>query len=204
MNIPNNMFMFIDVVVLLIYVVTLFFAYKRGFLFEVINLLFTLFTMFIAWFLAPIFANLFPIIKLDKPYSLLHIEPMLNTLVFFLIIVIIIKLISMFILPLFKKFSNIPLLGGLNRLLGLIIGFINATIIVLVLSMLLSTPLVNNRNEVKENTVFKYVEVYSNEAFKILADNFDFKHISNQIKDFDVDKAREDFKEWLLNQELLK
>ena len=106
-------------------------------------------------------------------------------------------------MTLFKSISKIPVIGTLNRVLGLFLGFFNATIIVLALSMLLSTPLVKNGSEVREETYFRYVDKYSKMALSCLGENISLETFKDKIESFNVDEARESFKNWLMSQEIM-
>ena len=199
-----NIYLITNILIIFVYLFFLIISYKKGFIYEAVNLLFTILIFFLAWFLSPILANLFPLVKLDPPYSLLGVEPILNTAIYYAIIVLVLRVLAFFIMPLFKKLSKIPFLGSLNKILGLIIGFINASIIIMLISFLLNTPLIKNGNEIKENTLFKYIDKYSNKGITYVVDHIDFNKIKEYVSDIDIDNARQSFKDWLIEQEYLR
>lgn len=195
-----NIYIIINILVAIILLYSLIKGYKKGFIYEIVNLIYTILTFLIAWFIAPVLANILPLIKLGSPYDLLGIEPIINTVAYYAIVVIIFKLLGFFIMPLFNSLSKLPLLGSLNKLLGLCLGFINASIIIVAISILLNMPLIKDGKEIKENTIFKYVDIYSNKAMEIIVNNIDFSKLKFEIDNFDVEKMRNDFKIWLLAQ----
>lgn len=203
MLIPEEYFLFINVAVILTFVIFAIFSYNRGMLLQIISLGYTALSVFAAWFLAPILAVRLPIVKLESLYNLYDINPLVNSLVYFIIIFIAMRILYLFIAPLFKSLSKVPFLGSVNRFGGLIIGIINAFIVVILVSLLLSTPLVKNGQEVKENTIFKYTEKISDYAVKLTVDHLNFDALKEKISGFNADEAREKFTNWLIDQGIL-
>ncbi len=203
MTISSNYYIVIDILILAIYLSSLIVSFKNGLLYGILDLIYTGLCLAGAYFAAPVLASLFPIVELDSVYKMMNLEPIVNTVVFFVIITLVLKLLGLIILPLFKSVSKLPLIGSLNKLLGLVLGFLNATVIVLALGVLLNTPLIKNGSDVKEGTLFKYVSVYSEKAITYVSDNIPLDTFKDKIADFDVDKAREAFKEWLVKKEIV-
>ena len=82
-------------------------------------------------------------------------------------------------------------MGFFNRILGIAVGFINATIITLLLSLLVSLPFINNGKQIKEESLFKYVNVITNKALVSLSDYIDIDSLSNNIEGLDINHARD-------------
>ena len=202
MSIPENSYLFINLFILAIYLFLMIIGYMKGFLYQIINIVYTVFCVAVAWFASPVLAELFPLISIDKidsQYSLLNsffnLDRILNTAAYFVIVFLVLKVIYIFIALLTKSLNKIPVLGKLNKILGMIVGILNATIIVFALSMLLSLPLFKNGKEVKENTVFRYIEKYTNQAVSVIAEKIVAK--SGELKDIDVESYRRQFYDWL-------
>lgn len=201
MSIPEDYFIYISVFIILLYAVMMFFAYKRGFLYGVISIVYTLLALLLSYFASPVFASLFPLVKaeqLGSQFSLIgniiDLDKLINTVAYFIIIFLILKVLYLFIELLLKSFNKIPVIGSFNQFLGLFIGFINATLITLALSMLLTLPVIRNGKEIREKTILRYINGISEEAVSLL-----FRNIGEKKFDlhFDVDSYREQFKEWL-------
>ena len=205
MTIPNNYFIFIDVFIIALYCAFLAVSYRNGFLYGLLDLFYTLICVAAAWFLSPVMASVLPLISLaDTELAIFRIEPIVNTTAYFVLIFLLLKLVGLIIVPLFKKVSEIPLLGTLNKLLGMVLGFLNATVIILGLGMLLNTPLIKNGNEIKEGTFLRHIDTYSKMAVNAVVDNIDFSVLKEKFEDFDVDTSREAFKNWLMEREFMK
>lgn len=208
MIIPTTYFKFIDIAIILFFIFMIIHAYHQGFFHEFVSLLFTLISLAIAWFLSPVFAGLYPLVKIDQLSSeyqlfskLLNINVMMiiNIIIYFILIFLVLKLLQLILIFITKKINNIPILGTFNKIAGAFCGALNACIVVLLLSVLLTLPIFKNGNEVKKNTVFKYVDEYSQSLLSFIADNADLNKFSKYFEDFDIDLARDEFKKWLLS-----
>ena len=204
MVIPQNSFIYISVFIIAIYVIMMIVGYKRGLLYELVGLLFTLLSVAVAWFVSPVLADLFPIIDLENLSEetkilskLFDLNQLINTVAYFLIVFLILKLLYFFVSLLLKSLNNIPVIGTLNKFLGSVFGMLNATIIVLCLSMLLSLPIISNGKEVRENTILKYMSRFSSETLHMVAEWVGDANLKEKTEDFDVDLYRQEFEEWL-------
>lgn len=206
MLIPENYFIFINVLIVAIYLVFMFIGYKKGFLYEVVNLIYTALSLVIAWFVSPVLASLFPIVDLNNISSeykilgeLFNLNTILNTVLYFIIVFLLLKLIYVIISILLKSMNEIPVVGSFNKILGAVFGFFNATLIVLALSMLCSLPIIKNGNDIKEKTFMKFVNTYSDMALDFVVEKISYMHIKEGITDFDVETYRNQLKEWIIN-----
>ncbi len=208
MTIPNAFFIVIDILIIGLYLFMIWRAYKHGFVFELLSFLGFVLAFFAAWFISPILAEHFPLLTpdpttyLSEQFIVLLAAPLINILVWFVLILILIKIICALILPIFKLVSKIPVLGFVNRLAGSLFGIINATVWVLILSMFLSLPLIENGMEVRENTVIKYVGELTDQTLLFVSEHVDLEAIEKIIGQEinDVDSARDIFEAWLAEQ----
>lgn len=206
MNIEFNLFLIIDLVVILFLVLMAFLGYKRGFLRELVHLLCVLVSLLVAWFFAPICANFYTIIKLDPLQDDLiiikkvhNISIIINVVIYFVIIFIVVRLFFLVLDLIFKRINKIPVLGFFNKFLGFFAGLIKGIFIILICSLLLKLPIFDNQQEIKEKTVFRYIDDYSEVIFNYIIDNVDLKRLKYKFDSFDVEDARNDFKEWIIN-----
>ena len=204
MSIPNSYFIYINIFIGLIYLFFILIGYKKGFLFELVSLVYTAASAAIAWFLAPVFAGMFPIVILSNTNTeaeliskLVNIDAISNTVIYFVLVFLLLKLFYLFIAFVLKGMNKLPVIGKFNKILGGIFGIINATIVTIMLSMLLNLPIIENGTEIKKNTFFKYINEYSNIALNYIVENVDLDSIKAKFDSFDVNNARDDFKSWL-------
>lgn len=194
----------VNVTILLIYLILVVIAYKNGFLYEVLGLFINLIILFLSYLLAPLLASKITLINIDlSAYPILaifNLNELFNTIIFFVLIFFVLSIFGFFIKNLFKSVSKIPFLGFFNRILGIAVGFINATIITLLLSLLVSLPFINNGKQIKEESLFKYVNVITNKALVSLSDYIDIDSLSNNIEGLDINHARDELNKWLIEQ----
>ncbi len=197
MVISSAYFTYLNLALIILYLAFVVIGYKNGLILQIVDLVYNILALFIGYFLAPILASHFPIVKLDEVYMALKLNVLMDTLIYMIIVFILLKLLYLIIKPLFGFVSKIPLIGFVNDIGGALMGIVNATIVVLLFCMLLNTPLFKNGNEVKEKTYLKTINGLSYKALEFSMDHFDFQ---NEFKDFDIDKTRMAFDKWLEEQ----
>lgn len=197
MVISSAYFTYLNLALIILYLAFVVIGYKNGLILQIVDLVYNILALFIGYFLAPILASHFPIVKLDEVYMALKLNVLMDTLIYMIIIFILLKLLYLIIKPLFGFVSKIPLIGFVNDIGGALMGIVNATIVVLLFCMLLNTPLFKNGNEVKEKTYLKTINGLSYRALEFSMDHFDFQ---KEFKDFDIDKTRMAFDKWLEEQ----
>ena len=206
MNIPKEFFIYINIFIFALYLVFIFLGYKKGFLYELISLIYTALALGVSWFLSPVLASVFPIIDLGKltggQYQMLsdmlNLNSIVNIVIYFLLIFLLLKLVYVFISLLLKSMNKIPVIGHFNQILGAVFGFINATIVVLSLSMLCSLPIIKNGEEIREGTVLKLISTYSDKALNYVMKQIGSYKLDENISEFDIESYREDLKQWII------
>ena len=206
MQIPEQYFLYISIFIGAIYVAMMFIGYKHGFLYELVNLLYTAASLALAYFVSPVLASIFPIIDLSKTEGqykalndIFNLNKIINTVAYFIIVFLVLKVLYIFISLFVKSLNKIPVIGKFNQILGLVFGVFNATLIVLCLSMLLSLPLIKNGKEIRDKTILRYITKYSDEALTFLVEKAGEQNLGDKIEGFDIDSYREDFKTWIIN-----
>ena len=197
MVISSAYFTYLNLALIILYLAFIVIGYKNGLILQIVDLVYNILALFIGYFLAPILASHFPIVKLDEVYMALKLNVLMDTLIYMIIVFILLKLLYLIIKPLFGFVSKIPLIGFVNDIGGALMGIVNATIVVLLFCMLLNTPLFKNGNEVKEKTYLKTINGLSYKTLEFSMDHFDFQ---KEFKDFDIDKTRMAFDKWLEEQ----
>ena len=205
MVINENLYIFISLAVIAIYVLLIISGYKHGFIYELVSMLYTAIALALAWFMSPVLADLFPLVDLstmDGQLKLLNelfaLNSMINTVIHFLLVFLVMKLLYFLIAALTKSLNNIPVIGKFNQFLGAFAGFLNATLIVLVFTMLLTTPLFKNGKDVRDHTLLKLVSDTSDKALSYVIGKVSSSDLKSEGVNLDVDAYREELKEWLL------
>ncbi len=203
MVISSSYFIYVNLALLILYLTSLIVGYKNGLILQIVDLIFNIVALFVAYFISPILASHFPLVKLDEVYMALNLNTLIDMLIYIVIVFLILKIIYILIKPLFASVSKIPLVGFVNRIGGALVGIINATIIVLLFCMLLNTPIFKNGQDIKNGTYLKVVNNLSYKALEFSMDHINIDLISKEIKDFNIDESRTAFEKWLEEQGIL-
>lgn len=201
MYISRDLFLYFDLAVIAIFLLFVIIGYINGLLYQLVTFAFNVLSAFAAYFLAPIFRTRFMLLKMEGVYSIF--DPFINDVLYFVIIFIILKIICLFLKPLLKGVSKIPLIGLINKAGGAIVGAINGILIILLLGVLLNTPLIGNGAEVKNNTLFKYGKPITDFVVKEYVSKIDFNELSDEYNNFNIDEKRELLVNWLIEQGII-
>ena len=163
-------------------------------------------TALLVFTVSPVLSSVFPIEdhntvsggQYQMLSTMLNLNSIVNIVIYFLLVFLVLKLIYVFISLLLKSMNKIPVIGSFNQILGAVFGFINATLIVLSLSMLCSLPILKNGEEIKEGTVLKLITTYSDQALNFIMKEIGSYNLKQEVSDFDVESYREDLKQWIL------
>ena len=206
MNIPTDYVLFINILIFLIYAAMIYVGYKKGFIFALVSIIYNALAIFVSWLLAPVLAGEFPMLSADIISEnigivgkLFDLDPIVNTVVYFVIIFIILRIVYLFITLFAKSVNAVPLFGSLNKIIGALIGVVNATIVVTILSLLLVLPVFSNGKQIRDMTMFKYIEKYSDMAIEYGIEHVDVSTFKDYWSQFDSDAVREEIKEWIDN-----
>ena len=205
MIIPQNVFIFISLFIVALYIVMMIIGYTKGFLYEFVSLVYTGLSLLAAWFISPVLAKLYPLINTEKlgqykiMIDLFHLEEILNIIAYFIIIFLVLKIFYIFISMLMKSLNKLPVVGKFNQVLGALSGIINATLITVAISMLFTLPIFKNGDAVREQTILKYINSFTAQAYSFVMEKIATEKLNMDLKDLNVDELREQFKEWILH-----
>lgn len=144
-------------------------GYKNGFIVTLFDIVGLVLAIYISYILSTSFARYFGLIKVDS--SILNpsndtllgtilstaVDYLVNLAVWFIVLFIVFMILLAIIRPLFKKISKIPFLGELNKVLGILLGIVEAIIFVHFLAWFVSLPLFNNGYTLYEQTPLIYI-----------------------------------------------
>ncbi|RRC94253.1 hypothetical protein EII25_00320 [Erysipelotrichaceae bacterium OH741_COT-311] len=170
MHIEQTWFPMISLGIILYYVISLYFGYKKGFFVLLIELFSLFLSLALAWFLSPIFSKMIQLFPKEtissNPLIQSLVSPVLNQVLWFIVIVIIINVFLFIFKPIARKIGEVPGIHFINGILGVVFSFVITTIYILILTAVLKMPFFDNGVETVENTVLKHVNKYSNIVFE--------------------------------------
>ncbi len=202
MYIPENLYILVDIFVILLFALCLFIGYKKGFLYQLADLLSFVIAFIAAWFLGPILAEHVKIYVANETLMDAIIQPLFNNLIWFIIVLVIVKIIFALILPLFKTIKAIPIIGSVNAVGGLITGAINGFIWVTIFGLLLLTPLFENGSDIRERSIYKPFNAFSDKLITTIGQKIDDDLIAQGFEY--IDEYREAFDGWLVENGIFK
>lgn len=179
MTFPLTFIPYINIVLLIVVVLFTWRAFKKGFLILFLETVSLLTALILAGLLAKPLAQALPLYFVDEVLLSLPLigelfSIQINTFIWFILLFISISFILWLLRPIFHVISKIPILKGINHVLGLVFGLIQALVIIWIFSLILLTPLVKNGQEVVQNSAMKYYDIIT----KTIVINTDFKEMS--------------------------
>lgn len=150
------LFNLILVIVCIIYLIR---SWQRGFVLQLIDLVSWLFSAVIAWVLCGYLSKALPILQLSLT-ELDGVNDFISTqassIAWFLIIAIGLRLITVIAHPFAQALNRLPLIGGINRLAGLLLGMAKALIIGYLLLVICYLPVFDQGKVIAEHSFLKY------------------------------------------------
>lgn len=154
----------VNSIMVLFMILVIYNSYKEGLVYCILKFITSLCSIFVLWFLA---GELSPYLMI-YPQAQVPIVDMFehdllytlcNRLLLFILMFIIVQLILLLVKPLSNFINKIPLVGSLNKLGGMLIGLLESILVLLVISFVLTLPIIPHSNEIMENSWFKYSKI---------------------------------------------
>ncbi|MFV0479722.1 MAG: CvpA family protein [Anaerorhabdus sp.] len=200
------MLFFVGLAVIGFYVIMFIKGYRKGFIAQLISLLGLFLALYIGWAISPILATHFSIlpasaIPLAGTSIASYIQHYLDKIIWFVIVVIVLKIILAFIvLPLVKAIQKLPIIKQLNGLLGCVFSVVISTIWILILATILSFPGFKIGNEIANGGIIKFITDKTIGMVKILEEPLlaneeleNFFENADQLTDAELDR----FEQWI-------
>lgn len=206
MTFPIQMIPYMNILILVIIAFFTIRAFYKGFLILFLETVSLIVALIVAGLLAKPLALALPLYFLDEVLLNLPIigelfSVQINTFIWFIILFISISIVLWLLRPIFHVVGKIPVLKGINRILGLGFGLIQSIVLLWILSLILLTPMFKNGQDVIQNSALKYYDQVTN----IIVVNSDIKELSlikvltNGSLD---DQDRETILKWLNNTDI--
>ena len=210
MNIQQNTWLMINLVVVIVFALLLFSGYKQGFLMKLISIVgFVVVGIFSWWISAPIsrMLSLYPKSQLPIENDLISsfIYDNINRLFIFVVLFVILNIVILFLKPLIKAISDIPVVSTINKVAGLCLGAIQAVVLMFVATLVLRLPFISQGNTYVEGSLLKYSEpmmntlmFYAKEPLQQISAVFDLINEKETLTKQEV----ENIHDWLVSQNL--
>lgn len=208
MIIPLTMIPYVNIFIVVFVAIMLFLGYQRGFLYQVFSLLGVLSAILISWFFAPVVASQVHIYPEEWcPFAYTDFADIfydkMNTLIWYIILFAIVSIIFALLKPLAKAVQKIPLIGSVNKVLGMIFGLIPSLVVILFLTYFMSTPVVKNGKDVIDQTWLGPIRNASTNVVYILQKPYEVNEALQKLIADPISLTEEETKlvlEWLISE----
>jgi uncharacterized membrane protein required for colicin V production len=177
MELPENLIPVINIALIVIVIFVLINGYRKGFLWECVRILGIIASIFIAWILSPGIAamiNLYP--RKWVPFSGTEMGTLiyakLNSILWFIVILVICLILLIIIRPLFKAITEIPVMKQVNGTLGALFALLPMFFYMLIVIYLLNTPLVTNGKDIINGSYLRYVQMSGEKLIAGISSSF--------------------------------
>lgn len=207
---PTEYLYILNIVIVLILALFAYSGYRQGFLLKVLGCIGFVVVGFVAWFLSSPFGKLFHLFPTDMtPMKGTLIEPIfyesINRMVVFVVLFVILGIFVCFLRPLLKAVGKLPVIKEVNKVLGILVGFLQGWIVLMIVTFSFTTPLFANGASVIERSFLKPVEGITAKALFFADDTLEeLKSVqkivtpSTALSDIDVENIRQ----WLLRYDV--
>ncbi len=205
MTIPENWILFINIGVIVFYILFCISGAKKGFLLQIVCLAATIAAFYASYRFAPVLADYFSIwpkawTPMQDSIIAENVYMYINELCWFILVFLILKLLFKLLEPIAKGLQKVPLIKQVSKALGGILGLGIATVWILIISILLYTPLFANGSAIRNKSYIGIISDKTVETVSFLSNPYlnsqEFSDLVNNIQE-DDGKDREAIRNWL-------
>lgn len=177
MTLSTNSVIFINVAVVLLLVISFIIGYSKGFIWQLVKTLGILVVILFSWILSPGLSKLISIFpRKYAPFNGTELADVfydkINSLCWFLIVLVVGLIILAIVKPLFKVITEIPIIKQVNKVIGAILSIIPSCIIIMLATYVLNTAIFTNGKEIVNGSLLRYTDVVVNKISTVLNDSF--------------------------------
>jgi len=175
MFISESLIRYINPVLMFLLALLVFQGYRKGFLNKILSSVSFLVIVIVGWNLAPAFSTVFKI--LPRSYAPYQDTPLAdffymytNQILIFVVIVVLASIVIFLLKPITEIFTSVPGISFVNATLGAFFGVVEMTLFSFVLLFVLHSPIIQNGQEVIDQTFFKQINHLQERVFTIGSD----------------------------------
>lgn len=158
---PQEFIIYLNALLVLLFVFVLYRGYKRGMLLQVVGLVSTFVSMIIAWIFSDVFLEVFQFVTYSKTGITAmdqYVNMNANRLIWFVVLFILIRLLMMVLTPVAAAISKLPLIKQVNSVMGGVFSVVTFFIYTILIIFFLSLPIVTNGDAIVENTFLRPIK----------------------------------------------
>lgn len=160
MYIESSVIVTINIVIILLFLWTIFKGFMDGFVATLLSLIASVLLFFIAWPISKYLAQYVSLYQYQGNTVIPNvinsfIKQNINQILWYILIIIFGNLIVKIMIKITKSINKTFIVGTLNQILGLALGFLITVVYAAVIGFILNSGIFKNGNEVIEKTVIK-------------------------------------------------
>lgn len=209
MNVPLTLIPYVNMIIVVFLLVSMYLGYRRGFLYQVFTLLGLLTAILISWFFAPVVSEMCPIYPVEwSPFAYTDFADVfyskMNTLVWYIILFAVVMVVFLLLKPFAKSVQKIPLIGTINQVFGMLFGLLPGLVTILFVTYFLSTPIVKNGKDVIEQTWLGPIRNATTNIVSVLQEPYEVNEAIQKLTADPISLTAEDTQmllEWLISEQ---
>lgn len=151
-----------NVFIVLISLVFMYLAYHKGFIRQLLDVVSLVASYVISAFLCNHMASLFPLYSISTSIELVNdfSDSLINSILWFVILIFLLRIAYWIVCWFSRKALKFKALSFINKILGLVLGFVKVVMILTIITLFLKLPFVQNGNLFIENSVLSVIDTY--------------------------------------------
>lgn len=160
MYIESSVIVTINIVIILLFLWTIFKGFMDGFVATLLSLIASVLLFFIAWPISKYLAQYVSLYQYQGNTAIPNvinsfIKQNINQILWYILIIIFGNLTVKIMIKITKSINKTFIVGTVNQILGLVLGFLITVVYAAVIGFILNSGIFKNGNEVIEKTVIK-------------------------------------------------
>ncbi len=163
-EIPFDYLMFANIILIFLFLLTVYRGYKNGMILQVVGLVNTFVAVFIAWLFSDVFVSIYKFVEYSEtglPKFDGFVTEHANRLIWFVVLFVLIRVFLVVLKPIASLISKMPLIKQVNSVLGAAFSVVSYFVYMMILIFVLTLPIVKNGTDVIENSYLKYINQMS-------------------------------------------
>lgn len=166
MTLPSTLLPTMNIAILVFIGLMLVYGFFKGFLLQVFNLVMFLAVCFVSWMIAPGMAKTIPLMRANEQFNVIPIigpifQQTINTILWFILIVVALMVFSLFFKPVIKSIGKLPIIKTVNHILGFLLGGLKAFLILVLVMLILESGFISNGRDFVDGSVLSSLKPVS-------------------------------------------
>lgn len=178
MTLPSSLLPTFNIVIFAFIALMLIYGFFKGFLLQVFNLLMLIAVCFVSWMISPGMAKTFPLMQANEQFNVIPVigpifQQTINTILWFILIVFVLMIFSLFFKPVIKGIGKLPIIKTVNRILGLLLSGLKAFIILVLVMLILDSGWISNGRDFIDGSILSSLKPVSHAVVSTFTSRLD-------------------------------